>query len=372
MSGATPEEVRERRQRRRISWGLPPVWVRRVLIAPAIVLLAFAWMPTALWLGIVVAGVVAWALPGRVRILRVVFMVGLYLLWDAIALVWMFALWIASGFGWKIRSPRFEYEHYRLAGAMLKSLFRWSKRILRLEIVLEDANVDEIAKGRPLIVVSRHAGPADSFIIVKSLINDFDREPAIVLKDTLQWDPAIDVLLNRLPTRFVSSRRKRKPGAPGGAASVGQLAAGLDDNDALLIFPEGGNATPKRRERRIAQLRAGGHHELAAKAEAMPHVMPPHAGGVLSAMDKCPEAAVVVLGHTGLERLSTVRDIWRELPVDKRIVIKGWVCEPDEIPQGRAAREAWLYDWWARVDTWIDGHQPAAEDADAVEAAKHA
>ncbi|WP_084104432.1 1-acyl-sn-glycerol-3-phosphate acyltransferase [Demequina sp. NBRC 110056] len=370
MSGASPEEVRERRRRRRISWGLPPVWVRRIVLAPLIILLAFFWTPTALWLGIIVAGAVAWALPGRVRPLRVLFMVGLYLMWDAIALVWMFGLWIVSGFGWKIRSPRFEYEHYRLAGAMLKSLFRWARRILRLQIVSEDANIDAMAPGKPLIVVSRHAGPADSFIIVESLINRFDREPAIVLKDTLQWDPAIDVLLNRLPTRFVSSRRKRKPGSAGGAASVGQLAKGLDDNDALLIFPEGGNATPKRRERRIAQLRAGGHGELADRAEAMPHVMPPHAGGVLAAMDACPEAEVVFLAHTGLERLSTVRDIWRELPVDKRIVLKGWLA--GDAPEGRKEREAWLYDWWAKVDAWIDVNQPPAADPQAVAVAKTA
>ncbi|WP_084040522.1 1-acyl-sn-glycerol-3-phosphate acyltransferase [Demequina sp. NBRC 110053] len=370
MSGASPEEVRDRRQRRRVSWGLPPVWLRRLVIAPLVVAIAFVWLPTAAWLGVVVAGAVAWALPGRVRVLRVLFMVGLYLLWDAIALVWMFGLWIASGFGWKIRSPRFEYEHYRLAGAMLRSLFRWARRILRLQIVAKDADIDAMAPGKPLIVVSRHAGPGDSFIIVESLINRFQREPAIVLKDTLQWDPAVDVLLNRLPTRFVSSRRHRKPGAAGGAASVGQLAQGLDSNDALLIFPEGGNATPKRRERRIAQLRARGHEELADRAEAMPHVMPPHAGGVLAAMDACPEAEVVFLAHTGLERLSTVRDVWRELPVDKRITLKGWLAEP--APEGRAEREAWLYDWWQKVDAWIDAHQPDEDDPRAVEVAKRA
>lgn len=372
MSGASPEEVVARRQRRRVSWGLPPVWVRRVVLAPLIVLLAFVWMPTALWLGVVVAGAVAWALPGRARILRVIFMAGLYLLWDALALVWMFVLWIASGFGWKIRSPWFERAHYRLAGVMLRSLFSGARRILRLEIDVEDADLDAVAPGRPIIVVSRHAGPGDSFIIVESLINEFDREPAIVLKDTLQWDPAVDVLLNRLPTRFVSSRGRRKPGAPGGSASVGALAAGLDHNDALLIFPEGGNATPKRRERRIAQLRAAGHHELADRAQAMPHVMPPHAGGVLAAMEACPHAVVVMLAHTGLERLSTVRDIWRELPVDKRITIKGWVADSDQIPEGRAARESWLYDWWERVDAWIDEHQPPPADPQAVEAARRA
>ncbi|MDN4479659.1 1-acyl-sn-glycerol-3-phosphate acyltransferase [Demequina muriae] len=344
--------------RRSVFWRLPPVWVRRVVIAPLIVLAAFVWLPLLVWIGVVVAGVVAWALPGRVRVLRVIFMAGLYLLWDATALVWMFGLWVISGFGWKLRTPWFEREHYRIAGLMLGSLFWAARRVLRLEIEFRDANFDALAKGRPLIVVSRHAGPGDSFIIVEALINQYSREPAIVLKDTLQWDPAVDVLLNRLPTRFVTPERHRKPGAPGGSASIGELAAGLEGEDALLIFPEGANATPKRRERRIAELRAAGHGELADRAEAMPHVMPPHAGGVLAALDARPEAAVVVVAHTGLEALSTARDVWRELPVDKRIVLKGWTAAPEEIPEGREARADWLYDWWERVDAWIDEHRP--------------
>ncbi|MFV0285627.1 MAG: 1-acyl-sn-glycerol-3-phosphate acyltransferase [Demequina sp.] len=339
-------------------WRLPPVWVRRCVLAPLVVALAFVWLPMTAWLVVVVAGVVAWALPGRVRILRVVFMAGLYLLWDAVALVWMLGLWVISGFGWKVREPWFQRQHYALAGTMLRSLFQAARWTLRLEIDTREWDIDAVAQGRPLIVVSRHAGPGDSFIIVESLINRFKREPAIVLKDTLQWDPAVDVLLNRVPTRFVAPRRSRKAGAPGGAVSIAAMARDLQPEDALLIFPEGANATPGRRAKRIAELRAGGREALADRAESMPHVMPPHPGGVLAAIEACPDAAVMVVAHTGLERLSTVRDVWRELPVDKRIRLQGWTAMPDEIPAGRAEREAWLYDWWETVDAWIDTHQP--------------
>ncbi|WP_430867166.1 1-acyl-sn-glycerol-3-phosphate acyltransferase [Demequina aurantiaca] len=332
--------------------------MRRLVIAPVVVLAALVWLPNAFWLFIVVAGLLSLALPGRARILRILFIAGVYLLWDALALVWMLILWIASGFGWKMQAPAFQRAHYRLAGRMLGSIFAAARWTLRLKIEPEDVNLDSIAPGRPIIVVSRHAGPADSFIIVEALINKYSRQPAIVLKDTLQWDPAVGTLLNRIPTRFVSPYRRRKPGAPGGTAAVASLASALGVDDALLIFPEGANATPKRRVKRIAALRAAGHHELADRAEAMPHVMPPHGGGVLAAMEACPEAAVVVVAHTGLERLSTVRDIWRELPADKTIMLKGWLADADEIPQSRADREDWLYSWWERIDQWIDENQP--------------
>ena len=41
-----------------------------------------------------------------------------------------------------------------------------------------------------VLVLCRHAGPGDSFILIHALVNWYDREPRIVLKDTLQWDPA--------------------------------------------------------------------------------------------------------------------------------------------------------------------------------------
>lgn len=348
---------------------LPPRWFRRIVLAPLIVAIAFVWLPMAAWLVVVVAGVVALALPGRMRILRVIFMLGLYLLWDATALVWMFALWVASGFGWAIRRPWFERRHYALARVMLRSLFGAAKWVLRLDIVVQDDEMTVLSEPVPVIVASRHAGPADSFIIVDALLSHFRREPAIVLKDTLQWDPAVDVLLNRLPARFITPARfdspggKRRKRSGGGASAISDLASGLDDNDALLIFPEGGNLTERRRLRRIEQLRAAGNTEFADRAEALTHLMPPHAGGILSAMKASPEAGVVLLAHTGLERLATIYDIWRELPVDKRITLKGWTADPATIPADLADREHWLYDWWEHIDAWIEANQPTTSAA---------
>jgi 1-acyl-sn-glycerol-3-phosphate acyltransferase len=329
------------------------LWVRRVVLAPLVVLIAFVWLPMAVWLVVIIAGVVAWALPGRLRILRVIFMVGLYLLWDAGALVALFALWVASGFGIWIKRAPFQRAHYRLAGAMLGSLFWAARWLLRLTIVVDDSEGDLNPHQRPLIVASRHAGPADSFIIVHTLLNSYGREPAIVLKATLQWDPAVDVLLNRIPTRFVAPGRAKRPGQPGGAQAIGELASGLDGDDALLIFPEGGNVTARRRTRRIDQLRQAGHEEFASRAESMTHVMAPHSGGLLTAIGSAPDAEIVMLAHAGIDKLETVGDIWRELPVDKTITLKSWTAGP--APAEGA--DEWLFAWWERVDAWVGANQ---------------
>ncbi|WP_051681984.1 1-acyl-sn-glycerol-3-phosphate acyltransferase [Cellulomonas sp. HZM] len=339
-------------------WRLPPRWVRRVVLAPAIVLAAVVLVPTTILLVIIVGGVLSWVLPGRLRIPRIAWMASFYVLWDAACLVALLGLWIGSLFGVYVRRPAFQRAHYTLARRMLQVLFWQVRWTLRLEIEVVDADLGGRMPGTPVVVASRHAGPGDSFILVHALLNWFDRRPRIVLKDTLQWDPAIDVLLNRLPTQFVTPRKARRHGAPGQSDAVGGLARDLGPHDALLIFPEGGNVTPGRRLARIEALRERGRDDLAARAEQMTNVMAPHSGGLLAALDQAPQAGVVFVAHTGLDRLVTVRDIWRELPLDKRIVMKGWSVAPDEVPRDPDEQEQWLFDSWLRTDEWIADNAP--------------
>jgi hypothetical protein len=78
-------------------------------------------------------------------------------------------------------------------------------------------------------------------------------------------------------------------------------------------------------------------------------------------MDAAPDAGVIFVAHTGLDRMMTVADVWRELPMDKRLVMRFWSVDPEEIPAGEDERVTWLYDWWARIDTWIEENRPAPQ-----------
>lgn len=353
---------------------LPPVWVRRCAIAPAVVLTAFL-LVTTLPLWAIVAVALTSLVPGRMRVPRVAWMVTFYLVWDSAALVALFTLWVASGFGWKIRGPRFQRAHHVLAGVMLRVLFRQARWVLRLRISLDVAPGPDRPgppPAGPLLVACRHGGPGDSFVLIHLLLNQLRREPRIVLKSSLQWDPAIDVILNRLPNEFITPAPfdpsgRRRPGADT-AERIGRLAADLDDDDALVIFPEGGQFTPERRRRRIEGLRTRGALAHADRAEAMAHVMAPRPGGLFAAMDAAPTARMLVVAHTGLERLRTLGDLWRDLPMDKEIVLHGWLLESEEIPRAGelddTARVDWLYGWWERVDGWIDARQGGVRETD--------
>ena len=211
--------------------------------------------------------------------------------------------------------------------------------------------------GKPLLVCCRHAGPGDSFTLIYALMHWYDREPRVVLKDTLAWDPAIDVLLHRIPARFISPNPKEGAGVED---QIAELATGLDENDAFVIFPEGGNFTARRRERGIERLHKLGMHRMADRAEAMTNVLAPRPGGFLAALEAAPDADVVLVAHTGMDHLLTVGDIWRELPMDKRLLMQWWQVPRDEIPQDREDQIEWLFGWWERIDLWINEHR--AED----------
>ena len=108
-----------------------------------------------------------------------------------------------------------------------------------------------------------------------ALLHWYRREPRVVLKNTLAWDPAIDVILRRIPARFISPNPGRGEDLE---TLIDALAQGLDENDAFVIFPEGGNFTPERRQRGIDKLRRLGLERMARRAERMENVLAPRPG----------------------------------------------------------------------------------------------
>src|SRR5215212_8519992 len=109
---------------------MPPVWIRRVLLAPAAVVLCLGLLVTMpVWL--LVALLFAPFGSGRLRALRVLWVVAVYLALEALMLVVMFGLWIGSGFGRHMREPRFQRAHYLLVGWFLRVLFEQSRTALR-------------------------------------------------------------------------------------------------------------------------------------------------------------------------------------------------------------------------------------------------
>jgi len=346
---------------------LPPKPVRRLVIAPALVIGVLAVMLT-LPVVVVVAAFISRYVPGKWRILRIVWFLFLYLLVEAASLTMMFSLWILSGFGLRLDSNGFADAHYALLAWMLRRVVASAKFTFRLSIVREGDPPRTVGTGpsRPVMVLSRHAGPGDSMLLMDALANQNRRRPRIVMKEFLQWDPMVDVMLNRIPSAFVPTANSGREAVVGAIAEMASTMAG---RDAFVIFPEGANYTERRARRSIEKLREMGRPELAERALELKNTLPPRSRGVMTAFAAAPPGTdVFFVGHAGLETFVTPGDIWRGIPIDTRVAVRLWYYPADRIPPPDL-QETWLFDVWSEIDEWItarlaDTEEPF-DDADA-------
>jgi Acyltransferase len=355
---------------------LPPRLIRRLVLAPLLVVIAAGVIVLSPLLGLVA---LVFALVGRSRVgpvrrmrgLRVLAFALIWLAAETVALFMLLGLWIISGFGGRLRTEPYQSRHYAIMRWFLDSLYRGAERTFGLRVEVDEPvpTADELAArlARPVIVLSRHAGPGDSLLLVRQLLSVYGRRPRLVLKAELQYDPSVDVVANRTPNVFI---RPRETGEKIFLEQIRRLARGLDSIGALVIFPEGGNWTPSRWRRGIRRLESRGRRDLAARARQMPNLLPPRTGGALTAIAACPEADVIFVAHAGLDTLVSMGDVWRHLPVDQVVRARWWRVPVDQVPRsaGHEAQVEWLYDWWQRIDAWITENRPGNPAAPAAAA----
>jgi 1-acyl-sn-glycerol-3-phosphate acyltransferase len=226
-----------------------------------------------------------------------------------------------------------------------------ARRLFGFEVVIVGRE-PAIVAGQPLVVLARHAGPGDSFTLVHLLITRYHRNPRVVVKQMLQWDPGLDVMLTRLRSHFLPS----STGAGDDhAQAVADLASQLGPADALLLFPEGGNWTPRRHRRAIVRLLRAGHRARAKRASARQHVLPPRPGGTIAALAARTDTQVVVLAHAGLDTPVNPQQMWHALPLRHRPMrVRASLHPASTVPRDDDAIRNWLDDQWADVDQWIN------------------
>jgi 1-acyl-sn-glycerol-3-phosphate acyltransferase len=335
---------------------IPPIWVRRVVLDPLIFVVAIlsVLLSPVLFAGAVLADLVS---RGEWKFVRTTRLFVVFMGCEVVGLTAAFALWIASGFGARIRSPRFRVLHYRLLA--------WWLRVISHEIQLAfGLAIDLPGQPRiegPVIVFSRHAGPGDSVFIASVLLHDFDRFPRIVGKKELEFSPFFDVMGHRLPMRFIRPHPKLREVA---IDAVRDAASNLQERDAFVLFPEGGNFTPGRRSRVIQSFERRDLPDDAAYARSLMNVLPPHPSGPLAAMDEAPGADVVFVAHTGTEDLISPAIIWRGIPFGRTIRASYWHVPADQVPATRDERIEWLNRQWQAVDAWIGANRVTAIEVD--------
>ena len=331
---------------------LPPRWARRIVLTPlalALCILLLCISPVVF----VVAAVVDLALRRNWPTVRLAYFLAGYVVLELIGLLAMFVLWIRAGFGLALSSSRVQDTHYRFMRWWLMRINKVARRAFRLNVSIEDPPTP---REGPVLVFCRHAGPGNSLLLIGTLLIGYRRRPRIVMLNKLQWEPLYDVMLNRVPNKFIKHDPKRRNLY---IDAIGDLAKGLGPRDAFVLFPEGKDFTPRVRVRAIDYLRKKGHDEHAARAEKMEHVLPPRHNGVLAAMRSAPEADVVLVAHSVLEDVGSFKELWSRIPFDHDVCARYWRMPQSEIPQDEEQLIGWLYDWWERIDAWIHARTPA-------------
>jgi hypothetical protein len=336
--------------------------LRRFVTIP-LMLLLFAVVAALAPVAVVLSGLLGLRPGGRSRVARIALFTLVYLATETVGLLAAVWLWIRSGFGRQLNSPRIVQSHYRLLAALLRELYAVGCALFVLRVNpptklapgSDDTAVLPPTPGRPLLVLSRHGGPGDSFLLVHALLTLAHRRPRIVLKLDLRFDPFIDVVLARLPHCFVGHES-----AVGETTTeeIRQTAATMGSMDALLLFPEGGNFTPRRRQRAIASLRRRGLARASVRARHLRNVLPPRPAGVFTAIDAAPHADLVFIAHTGLDHMQTVRQVWQGIPLTRPVEVAWRVVPAERVPQGQQERLSWLEAKWAEIDEWISVHAP--------------
>ena len=325
---------------------VPPKLVRRLVLAPCVVLLE-ALLVVLSPLLILVALVLS-PFFGRLRPLRAVLIVLSGTTRHMAAIAACFALWVVSGFGRRSGTERMQQAHYRLMRWFVRGVYDVIVALARVRVEVVDS--DEAgavlsARDRPVLLFGRHAGEGDTLLVLYELLCPHRRGPRIVMHERLRLDPLVDVLGERLPNRFLDPR--------GGDTErdIAALAADLDDGGALVLFPEGRNFSPAHRQRAIDRLERAGHTEEAERARRMQRVSAPRPGGALAAIHACPKADVVIMGHVGFPE--GLKAVWRHLPAEQVITVRLWHEPADGIPDHDDERRAWLFDRWQRLDDWV-------------------
>jgi 1-acyl-sn-glycerol-3-phosphate acyltransferase len=339
---------------------VPPVLLRRAVTIPAV--MVFMVLSVALLIVVtVLTGPVSLCLRGRWRAVRLGSFLVVYLAAEIAALTGAFTVWIRCGPRSRRDARRYQELNFELIERLIARLYGAARHLfrLRVEVLADPRAVREAAPGTspgPVIILSRHAGPGDAFLLIYGLLAHARRRPLPVLKNTLALDPWIDVLFSRVPHCFI------RPSPRAGDRAAGQisdLAAGMGERDALVLFPEGGNFTVGRRLRAIGRLRRRGQPKRASQAARLEHVLPPRPAGVLAAIRAAPHADVAFVAHTGLDHMDSAATIWNGIPLDRPLRVTWWRVPARSMPADQDGRTQWLFAQWARIDAWIGGRRAA-------------
>jgi 1-acyl-sn-glycerol-3-phosphate acyltransferase len=268
-----------------------------------------------------------------------------YLLNDTVEILAAPALWIAAGFGTTLHSPASIARHEALQRWSLRTLQRRAARLVGVRLVVEGS---EALEPGPVIVLSHHVHPIDAALPSYLYLVERRWHVRGVIAADLLADPGFDLIYQRTGHVFID---RADPATA--RTRIQHLAAGLDNRTALVIFPEGRLYRPELRDRYLTRL-ADTHPERAQQLRGLRYLLPPRTQGVLQLLDSAPHADIIVLAHTGLDRLPPLKQLLRRgLPPSIPIHVHIRRIPRTHIPTDPDNQIRWLDQTWNQLDNTL-------------------
>lgn len=312
-----------------------PVLARRLVTIPSVLIvtvLATALAP----LGLLIALVVDLIALGRLSVTRTALFF-LALLWaETIGVVAAFAIWLFA------RDPgAFAAANVRLQRRWGMFLFRAAVRLFSVQVAVRGA--ERLAGAGACLFYVRHASTLDTLL---PLVVDARRRFRYVLKEELLVDPCLDIVGHRLPNCFV---RRGSDRSEAEVQRVKNLAHGVADDEAIVIFPEGTRFTREKRERFAAREDAG------RLARELQHTLSPLRAGAVALAGEAETADFVIIAHRGVERAGTLGDLLTGGLTRAHLEIEVRRFPAPEVPRDELAFRDWLAARWREVDAFVAG-----------------
>ena len=259
-------------------------------------------------------------------------------------------VWLGAGFGLGSRTGAYFRANHRLQCFYIGALLAGARTLVGLRLQIEPGSAPVAGNA---VVFGRHTSIGDAAIPAAIFGNEADLNTRYVLARGLMWGPCFDIVGHRLTNHFVA----RGGDTASEAAAVRALTGDFGPHTVAVLFPEGQFFSPERKARAIERLRNGSRPELAERAERLEHLLPPRPAGALALLGGAPDADVVILGHVGLERFTSMAAIMRLVPLRTPVRVWMWRIPRAEVPMDDDARIDWLYEQWARLDRTVGEHQ---------------
>jgi 1-acyl-sn-glycerol-3-phosphate acyltransferase len=256
-----------------------------------------------------------------------------------------FAIWIRHAGRMKSRSSQSQLQ--KLLSLYGHSLTAATQRLLGLRI--EVTGLESVDDGAPLLCFGHHTSVLDSFLPVEILGHGRNYQMHYVIKKTLAYAPAFDVVGHWIPVHFVDRSGKNSEQE---TRAVGRLAADLPFQSTQVIYPEGTFYTPARHARALERLEVQ-DPTLLERARKLRFVLPPRAGGALSMLEHNPDADVLFFVHAGFEPFVNIGRILRNVPFTETVRVHMWRVSRRDIPSETKAQYRWLFSEFERMEHWV-------------------